>query len=118
MALTVNAKTYTPDGWDVNSVRFQGPANTGSVKDRLLQKKTEPKPTDLYSGNARFQVKLTRTGTLTGAKTTVGDRIADLNFSYPVGSAGADIDADCVDLGAYIASAGFRAALKSLQTNG
>lgn len=49
MALTVNAKTYTPDGWDVNSVRFQGPANTGSVKDRLLQKKTEPKPTDRKS---------------------------------------------------------------------
>lgn len=118
MALTVNAKAYTPDGWDVNSVRFQGPNNTGSVKDRLLQKKTDAKATDQYSGNSRFQVKMTRTGTLTGAKTAVGDRIVDLNFSYPVGSASADIDSDCADLGAYIASAGFKAALKSLQTNG
>lgn len=116
--MLVNAKTYTADGWDTNSVRFQGPANTTSVKDRLIQKKTDAKPTDLFSGVSRFQVKLTRTHTLTGAKTVAADGSADLNFALPVGILPADVDAYCADLGAYIASAGFKAALKAGQTNG
>lgn len=118
MALTVNTKSYTADGWDQNSVRFQGPAHTTSVKDRLLQKKSDAKPTDLFSGVSRFQVKLTRTHTLTGAKTPSADGSADLNFSLPVGIPPGDVDAYCNDLGAYIASAGFKAALKSGQVNG
>ena len=118
MALTVNAKSYTADGWDQNSVRFQGPANTTSVKDRMIQKKTDAKPTDVYSGTSRFQVKFTRTHSLTGAKTTSGDGSADLQFALPVGISDADRDAYCADLGAYVASAGFKAALKAGQTNG
>lgn len=118
MALTVNAKSYTADGWDTNSVRFQGPAHTVSVKDRIIQKKTDAKPTDLYSGTSRFQVKVSRTHTLTGAKTSTADGYADLNFALPVGIASADVDAYCADLGAYIATAGFKAALKAGQTNG
>lgn len=118
MALTVNAKTYTADGWDNNSVRFQGPAHTLSVKDRLIQKKTDPKPTDLFSGVSRFMVKIARTHTLTGAKTAVADGSVQTDFTLPVGMASADVDAYCNDLGAYFASAGFKAAVKSLQTNG
>lgn len=118
MALTVNAKSYTADGWDTNSVRFQGPSHTTSVKDRLIQKKTDPKPTDLFSGVARFQVKFTRTHTLTGAKTPTADGYSDHNFALPVGMPPADIDAYCNDVGAYFASAAFKAALKAGQTNG
>jgi len=118
MALTVNAKAYNADGWDTNSVRYQGPAHTVSSKDRLIQKKSDPKPTDLFSGVSRFQVKLTRTHTLTGAKTVSADGSADLNFSLPVGVSSADVDAYCADLGAYIATAGFKAALKAGQTSG
>jgi len=118
MTITVNAKSYTADGWDNNSVRFQGPSNTTSVKDRMLQKKSDPKPTALFSGVSRFQVKLTRTHTLTGAKTTSADGSCDLNFALPVGIASADVDSYCADLGAYIATAGFKTALKTAQTNG
>jgi hypothetical protein len=118
MALTVNAKAYTADGYDKDSVRFQGPAHTVSAKDRLVQRKSDPKPSALYSGNARYNVKLTRTHTLTGAKTPTGDGFAQLDFQLPVGMPSADVDAYCADLGAYIATAGFKAALKAGQTNG
>lgn len=118
MALTVNSKSYTADGWDSNSVRFQGPSHTVSVKDRLIQKKTDPKPTDTFSGVSRFMVKLTRTVGLTGAKTTTGDNSVTIDFANCVGTSDADRDALCADLGAYIASAAFKAALKSGQTNG
>lgn len=118
MALTVNAKSYTADGWDTNSVRFQGPAHTTTVVDRLVQKKTDAKPTSLFSGLVRFMVKLTRTHTLTGAKTTTGNSTVDINIARPVGISDADSDALVADLGAYIASAGFKTALKSGQTNG
>lgn len=118
MALTINAKTYTADGWDNNSVKYQGPGQSLTAKDRLIQKKTDPKPTDLFSGVSRFMVKLNRTHTLTGAKTASADGGCTIDFALPVGIASADVDAYCADLGAYIATAGFKAALKTLQTNG
>jgi hypothetical protein len=118
MALSLNAKTYTADGWDQNSVRFQGPLNTTSVKDRLIQKVTPAKATDVSSGQSRFMLMLTRTHTLTGAKAPTGDGSTKIDIVRPVGISNADSDAYCDDLGAYIASAGFKAALKSLQPNG
>jgi len=118
MALAVNAKSYVADGWDTNSVRFQGPLHSTSVVDRILQKITPAKPTALFSGLVRFQVKLTRTHTLTGAKTATGNSTVDINIARPVGISDADTDALVADLGAYIASAAFKAALKSSQPNG
>lgn len=118
MALSIGAKSYNADGWGTNSVHFQGPANTISVKDQVIQKKTGPKPTSTFSGMSRFQVKLLRTLTLTGAKTATGESTVDCNFNFPVGCTNADIDAACADLGAYFASAAFKAAVKAGQTNG
>lgn len=118
MALTVNAKTYTADGWDTNQVRYQGPNHTASSQDRLTQSKTDPKPSDTFSGMSRYKVKLTRNHTLTGAKTITGVGSANLDFALPVGISDADRDAYCADLGAYIATAGFKAMLKAGQTNG
>jgi hypothetical protein len=118
MALTLNAKSYVADGWDTNSVRFQGPAHSTSVLDRLLQKITPAKPTALFSGLARFQVKLTRTHSLTGAKTATGNSTVDINIARPVGISDADSDALVTDLGTYIASAAFKTALKTSQPNG
>lgn len=118
MALTVNAKSYVADGFDTNSVRFQGPANTTTVVDRLIQKKTDAKPTSLFSGLVRFMVKLTRTHTLTGAKTDAANSTVDINIARPVGISDADSDALVADLGAYIASSAFKTALKTGQTNG
>lgn len=118
MALTVNAKSYVADGFATDSVHFQGPAQTSTVKDGLIQKKYAPKVTPTSSGKNRYLVKLARNHTLTGAKETVGDGAAELLFTYPVGISDADRDSYCSDLGAYIASAAFKTALKTAQVNG
>lgn len=118
MALTVNAKSYVADGFAADSVHFQGPAQTTTVKDGLIQKKYNPKVTPISSGKNRYMLKLTRSHTLTGAKETVGEGSADLLFTLPVGISDADRDSYCNDLGAYVASAAFKAALKTMQTNG
>lgn len=118
MALTVNAKTYTADGFDTNSVHFQGPAQTTTVIDSLIQKRFPPKPTATSSGKSRFLLKIDRSHTLTGALETVSKGGAEVMFTLPVGISDADRDAYCADLGAYIATAGFKAALKTGQVNG
>lgn len=118
MALTVNAKSYVADGFDTNSVRFQGPAKTMSTLDNLTRKKADPKPTDVFSGNARYTMKLSRTHTLTGAKTTSSVGSVTIEFVLPVGITDADRDSYCADLGAFMATAGFKADLKALQVNG
>lgn len=118
MALTLNAKTYTADGFATDSVHFQGPLQTTTVNDGLIQKKYKAKPTTTSSGKSGFLLKLARSHTLTGAKETVGEGSVAVNFTIPVGISDADRDAYCADLGAYIASAGFKAALKAGQPNG
>lgn len=118
MSLTVNAKTYTVDSINGSAFSYQGPANTTSVKDRLVQKATPAKPSTVFSGLTRFSVNMYRTHTLTGAKTATADGSAKTEFALPVGMASADIDSYCNDLGAYIASAGFKTAIKSGQANG
>lgn len=118
MALTLNAKTYTADGFGTDSVHFQGPLQTTTVNDGLVQKKYAAKPTATSSGKHRFLVKLARSHVLTGAKETVSGGSTEILFTLPVGISDAERDAYCADLGAYIATAGFKAALKSLQTNG
>lgn len=118
MALTINAKVYTADGFGTDSVHFQGPAQTSTVVDGLIQKKYSPKATATSSGKSRYLVKLARSHTLTGAKETVSAGSCEILFTIPVGISDADRDAYCADLGAYIATAGFKAALKTAQTNG
>lgn len=118
MALTINAKSYTADGFSSDSVHYQGPAHTTTVVDTVIQKKYAPKPTATTSGKSRFLLKANRSHTLTGAKETVGGGSFEALFTLPVGISDADRDAYCADLGAYIASAGFKAALKTGQVNG
>jgi hypothetical protein len=118
MSLTVNAKAYTVDSISGSTFGFQGPANTVSVKDRITQKSVPPKPTATFSGNSRFEVALYRTHTLTGAKTTTADGSTKIAHVFPVGVSSADIDAHCNDLGAYIASAAYKTAVKNGQANG
>jgi len=113
MALTVNAKSYTGDGYSANAVAYVGPAHTITVKDDLRVTRVLPKPTSVFSGVARQSFKLTRTHTLTGALTTLGDSISEMSFSVPVGTPTADIDTICADLGAFIASAAFKTMVKT-----
>jgi len=117
MALTFNTKTYTADSFNGNQVSYNGPANTLSVKDILRLARTQPKPSAVYSGNGRFEVKLTRTHTLTGALTPTGDSITTISYSGPVGIPSADADAISNDLGALVSGADFKSMIKTLKVS-
>jgi len=108
MTLSINAKTYTGDSFQKDSVGYTGPSNTLSIKDYVKLSRVAPKPSVTFSGVARVEAKLTRTLTLTGALTPTWDAIFAVPVSIPVGAASADIDTMCADMGAWIASAAFK----------
>lgn len=115
MALTINAKTYTADSFQKDIVGYAGPSNTVTLKDVARLARTAPKPSATFSGVGRTQAKLTRTLSLTGALTTSGDAILDINVSVPVGCASADVDTLLNDMGAFLASASFKTHVKNQQ---
>lgn len=117
MALTINAKTFTADSFQKDSVSYIGTGKTVSVKDDVRLARTAPKATAVFSGVGRAQAKMTRTFTLTGALTPTGDAICDINISVPVGYASADVDTMLNDMGAYLASASFKTLVKAQQIN-
>jgi hypothetical protein len=117
MSLTINAKTYTADSFQQNAVGYIGSLKTVSVKDDVVLRRTAPKATIAFSGVGRTSAKLTRTLTLTGAATLAGDAIGEFGVSVPVGYSSADVDALLNDMGAFIASASFKAHVKSQQIN-
>lgn len=117
MALSINAKTYTADSFGTNRVGFIGPLKTVSVRDDVILKRDAPKSSDTFSGVGRTSAKLTRTLTLTGAKTLAGDAIVEINVSVPVGYTAADVDAILNDMGAFLASASFKTHVKQQQVN-
>lgn len=115
MSLTINAKTYAADSYQQNQIGYIGSLKTVSAKDDVVLKRTAPKATDLFSGVGRTSAKLTRTLTLTGAKTTVGDAIVEISVSIPVGFAAADVDSMLNDMGSFLASATFKLHVKTPQ---
>lgn len=117
MALTINAKTYNSDSFQQNAVGYIGTLKTVSIKDDVVLRRTQPKVTDVFSGVGRTSAKLTRTLTLTGAKTLAGDSIVEISVSVPVGFASADVDSLLNDMGAFLASASFKTHVKSQQVS-
>jgi hypothetical protein len=117
LSLSVNTKTYNPDSYRADSVRYVGPLNTVSVKDAVVLGRTAPKPTTEFSGVGRTLAKLTRTLPLTGALTPSAEGIVEISAQIPVGAAAADVDALAADMGAWIASTQGKALLKSLLVN-
>jgi len=115
MTLSINAKTYTADSFQKDSVGYIGTAKTVSIKDDVKLARTAPKPTDTFSGLGRTQAKMSRTLTLTGALTPTGDAILSIDVAVPVGFASADVDTLLNDMGAYLASASFKSHVKSQQ---
>lgn len=113
MALTINAKTYTGNNFNGNSVQYNGPAKTLSIKDDVKLSQSAPKPTDTFSGLSRTQAKMTRTLTLTGALTPTGDAIITIDVAIPVGFASADVDSLLNDMGAFLSSASYKAHVKT-----
>lgn len=117
MTLSINAKTYTANNFATNSVGYNGPAKTASIKDDARLSQTAPKPVATYSGTGRTQAKLTRTLALTGALTSAADAIITVDVAIPVGFASADVDALLNDMGALVASATFKTHVKTPQIN-
>lgn len=115
MSLSINAKTYTADSFQQNTVGYIGAAKTVSVKDDVVLQRTQPKSSVSFSGVGRTMAKMTRTLTLTGALTPTGDAILSVNVSVPVGYTAADVDALLNDMGAFVASASFKSHVKSQQ---
>lgn len=115
MSLSINAKTYNADSYQKDSVGYNGPGKTGSIKDDTKLSRTAPKPTAVFSGLSRTEAKLTRTLTLTGALTPTGDMILSINVSVPVGYTAADVDTALNDMGAFLASASFKTHVKTPQ---
>lgn len=117
MSLPINAKTYNADSFQQNQVGYIGSLKTVSVKDDVVLKRTAPKESDTFSGVGRTSAKLTRTLTLTGAKSPTGDAICEISVSVPVGFTAADVDAILNDMGSFLASASFKTHVKSQQVS-
>lgn len=115
MSLTINAKTFTADSFEKDRVRYFGPAKTASLKDDATLSRQAPKPTAVFSGMSRTAAKLTRTMTLTGALTSTGDAIVNVDVTIPVGAASADIDSILNDVGSLVSSASMKAHVKQTQ---
>jgi hypothetical protein len=115
MSLTINAKTYTADSFQQNTVGYIGTGKTVSIKDDVQLKRIAPKASSVFSGVSRTQAKLTRTATLTGALTPTGESILSIDVAIPVGIASADIDALLNDMGSFLASAAFKTHVKAQQ---
>lgn len=115
MALTINAKTYTADSFQQNTVGYIGSLKSVSAKDDVILRRTAPKATSVFSGVGRVESKLTRTLALTGALTPTGDAIVSISVSVPVGFASADVDALLNDMGSHLASASFKTLVKAQQ---
>lgn len=117
MSLTINAKTYTADSFQKDDIGYIGAAKTASVKDDVKLSRSTPVSTDTFSGMSRTEAKLTRTLTLTNARTATGDAILRILVAVPVGYAAADVDTLLNDFGAFLSSASFKSHVKSQQIN-
>lgn len=117
MSIVFNTKTFTPDSFEKDAVGYNGPGKTVSTKDDLRLQRTAASATAVFSGQSKSEAKLTRTLTLTGAKTLTGDVIVKLQVFTPVGAASADIDAVLNDCGALLSGADFKSFVKVPKIN-
>lgn len=113
MALVFNTKTYTANSYEKDVVGYIGAAKTITTKDDLALTRGQPHVSATFSGQSKAEAKLTRTLSLTDAKTPTGDIIVKTQVYAPVGAAGADIDTALNDHGALISGADFKSVVKS-----
>lgn len=103
MTITVNTKDYSEDSSpNPNAVRYRGPNQTYSVVDNIEIKRTLPKKTATYNGNARSGIRITRSAVVNG-ETLVA--FVNVDTSIPVGFPQADTTALVNDSGDLLASA-------------
>lgn len=103
MALSVNAKTYTQDlPLGPDAVPYNGPNHDDDTVDRIVAKRTAPKPTADFAGVGRSEVKLTRTGT--DGTSTIGNMIVTIACSFPADVQSSEKELMLTDLAAWLAS--------------
>lgn len=104
MSITVNSKTYSFDSQrSADAMRYNGPSQTLGVKDYFDAKRTAPKPTATFAGQAKAEAKLTRS--LTNGTSPVGDGIITISVSFPAAAASTQVDSMLGDMAAWFATA-------------
>jgi len=103
MSITLNTLAYSQDvPLTPNKVPYTGPDHTYTTKDLLVLGRVDPKPTATYAGNARYEVKRTKTVELNGDSSDLADAIVTVSFSLPVGMSSTDVDALRDDVGDFL----------------
>jgi hypothetical protein len=103
MSITLNTVVFDYDSQPTpNKCLYVSGDNTFSSKDQLALGRTSPKPTATYAGNARSEVKRTKTVTL--ADGSEADAIVTVSVSLPVGISSSDAAALCDDVGDFLIS--------------
>lgn len=91
MPITISTKTYTLDTQPTpDSAKYVGPAQTATVKDFCLLKRTAPKPAKGFNGMVRCTEKTVKSVVVDGV---TRDLIGNTEYSYPVGALPADVTA-------------------------
>lgn len=91
MSITISTKTYSKDSNPTPaSAKYTGPAHTASVKDLVVLKRQDAKPTKDFAGIIRFGEKSVKSVVINGI---TRDCIAETLYSYPVGTAAATVTA-------------------------
>lgn len=108
MSLTVSTKTYAKARSLPDSIQYNGPANTLSVKDSIEYKRVYPKPTKDFAGVGRPTAKITRTNAL-GV-----DSMLQVTGSIAVGTTPTEITALVADLISLVGLASFLSLCKDL----
>jgi hypothetical protein len=118
MALTINLGTYDQDTpQSSNWYRYLGPNHDLKLSDYADVKRVYAKPTADFAGQAKSEVKLTRSLTDGVASEPVGKGIISISTSFPVDAASAEIDAAIDDLAAFMATATFKDIVKKQDIN-
>lgn len=115
MSLIFNTKTYANEQGSsgVDAARYYGPLQDLATRDHLDLRRTWPKPTETYGGNAKTQAKFTRT--FTDGTSAAGNGFCNIQMSLPAVSAEAEVDAFVADFAAFVGSAAFLALVKDLK---
>lgn len=112
MSLTFNTKTYDFDSnlGSPDAARYTGPNHSFAGRDLLDLRRSWPKATADYPGNAKTQSKLVRQ--MTDGTNPVGEAIVKVDFQYPATAATAEVDALVDDLASLVALAIYKAMQK------
>lgn len=112
MSFTLNTKEYEFDSslGSADAARYTGPNHDFAGKDLIDLRRSWPKPSGDYPGNAKTHTKFVRQ--MTDGTNPVGDAIAKVEFQYPSTAAVAEVDSLTDDVAAWVSSAIYKAMQK------